>query len=218
MEHLTASQRVYAAIRDAISKGRCAVGERLIEESWAEEMNVSRTPVREALQRLSSDGFVIFTPHAGAFVRGWSSQEVREIYEIRANLEGLAAGLSAERADRAAIARLELSYQEWEEAVQTEPRNVLLISEKNHNFHTEILTISGNERLKVVCLQMMDLGFLARSFAQFDDASIRSSSEDHAALLKALRLGDGRLAEALMRSHILAAATKVIAYDTHDLT
>jgi len=222
-ERKTASQRVYEAIRAAISKGRCKVGERLIEDTWAVEMDVSRTPVREALQRLASDGFVVFTPHAGAFVRGWSAREASEVFEIRANLEGLAAGLAAERADSASIRRLERAHDAWCDAIAVTPRDTPLISERNRQFHGEILAMSGNSRLESMCLQMMDLGFLTRAFSKFNEASILSSSEDHAVLLKALSIGDGRLAEALMRSHILAGATKFVPDDIseaegHDLS
>jgi len=193
-ERKTASQRVYEAIRAAISKGRCKVGERLIEDTWAVEMDVSRTPVREALQRLASDGFVVFTPHAGAFVRGWSARE------------------ASERA-----------HDAWCDAIAVTPRDTPLISERNRQFHGEILAMSGNSRLESMCLQMMDLGFLTRAFSKFNEASILSSSEDHAVLLKALSIGDGRLAEALMRSHILAGATKFVPDDIseaegHDLS
>ena len=203
----TASQKVYEAVRDAISSDQFKVGERLTEDALARKFQVSRTPVREAMQRLASDGFVVFTAHSGALIRGWSAQEVRDIFEIRANLESMACGLAARRATRSDVERLESSRLDWENALIEDPRDVALISERNRAFHADIFSISGNYRLETMCLQLMDLGFLSRSFSRFDQDDINRSKQDHASLVQAIRAGDGDWAEALMKSHILAAAS-----------
>lgn len=202
----TASQRVYEAIRDAISSDRLKVGERLTEDSLARQFQVSRTPVREALQRLASDGFVVYTAHSGALIRGWSAEEVRDIFEIRANLESMACRLAAQRATVSDADRLEALRLDWEHALAAEPDNVALISEKNRSFHAEIFSIAGNHRLKSMCLQLMDVGFLSRSLSRFQTDDIKRSQQDHASIALAIRMGDANWAEALMKSHILAAA------------
>lgn len=212
----TAAQCVYEAARDAISTGRFKIGERLTEGHLAEEFEVSRTPVREALKRLASDGFVVFTPHAGALVKGWSAREVRDVFEIRANLEGMASGLAAARAGKDDVDRLEELRRTWQAAVETTPRDVPRISEANRALHAEILALSGNKRLESMCLQLMDLGFLTRSFSTFSEDGIRSSSNDHAMLVKAIGVGDAQWAEALMRAHILAAASIFTGTDAQD--
>ena len=203
----TASQKVYEAVRDAISSDQFKVGERLTEDALARKFEVSRTPVREAMQRLASDGFVVFTAHSGALIRGWSAEEVRDIFEIRANLESMACRLAARRATRSDVERLEALRLEWESALIEDPRDVALISERNRAFHADIFSISGNYRLETMCLQLMDLGFLSRSLSRFDRDDINRSKQDHASLVQAIRAGDGDWAEAMMKSHILAAAS-----------
>ena len=203
----TASQKVYEAVRDAISSDQFKVGERLTEDALARRFQVSRTPVRDAMQRLASDGFVVFTAHSGALIRGWSAREVRDIFEIRANLESMACRLAARRATRADVEWLETLRLEWESALIREPRDVALISERNRAFHAGIFSISGNDRLETMCLQLMDLGFLSRSFSKFDQDDINRSKQDHASLVQAIHAGDGGWAEALMKAHILAATS-----------
>ena len=94
----TSANRVYEMLRDAISSGKYQVGDRLTESNLAKDVDVSRTPVREALQRLAAEGFVDISPHAGAVVKGWTQTDVREVFETRALIESAAAGLAARNA------------------------------------------------------------------------------------------------------------------------
>ncbi len=206
-DHKTASVRVYEQVRNQISVGAHRVGDRLTEGALAEQFGVSRTPVREALQRLASEGFVELSPHAGALVKGWSQRDVREVFEIRAHLESMAAGLAARYATAEDVALLESYCDTMKLLSQKRMRDVPKISEQNRAFHAEILRIAGNRRMADVALNLMDLGFLVRSFTKFDQAHILRSSSDHFGLIEAIRHRDERWAEAIMRSHILAAAS-----------
>ena len=91
-------EAAYGHLRDSILRGSLLPGTRISEPNLAEQLGISRTPVREALQRLSQEGLVELTPAKGARVRVLSAEEVREVYEARAMLEGEAARLAAERA------------------------------------------------------------------------------------------------------------------------
>ncbi|MCZ4354824.1 GntR family transcriptional regulator [Roseovarius aestuarii] len=203
----TASLRVYEQVRNQISVGAHKVGDRLTEGALAEQFGVSRTPVREALQRLASEGFVEVLPHAGALVKGWSQGDVREVFDIRAHLESMAAGLAARRATAEDVAVLQSYCDTMKQLSQMPTRDVPKISEQNRAFHAEILRIAGNRRMADIALNLMDLGFLVRSFTKFDQGNILRSSSDHQNLVEAIRHGDERWAEAIMRSHILAAAS-----------
>ncbi len=203
----TASVRVYEQVRNQISVGSHRVGDRLTEGALAKQFGVSRTPVREALQRLASEGFVELLPHAGALVKGWSQRDVREVFEIRAHLESMAAGLAVRHATAADVALLQSSCDTMKQLSQMQRRDVSKISENNRVFHAEILRIADNRQMADIALNLMDLGFLVRSFTKFDHKNILRSSSDHHSLVEAIRQGDERWAEAIMRSHILAAAS-----------
>jgi len=205
-EKQTVAERVYGQVREGISTGRFAVGERLIEGTLAEELEVSRTPVREALRRLASEGFVLLSPHAGAIVKGWSEREVREVFETRALIEGTAAGLAARHARPDDVRRLDEMAARMEPAAKASPRDVMAYSVANRAFHTEILRLSGNRRMQDIALNLMDLGFLVRSYAQFEIEDVDRSLSDHRQLVTAIGSGDEECAKALMRAHILAAA------------
>lgn len=201
----TAADRAYLAIRTAIIDGAFPVNSRLTEEALAERVGVSRTPVRAALQRLHADGFVEFSPHLGAVVRGWSPAEVREIFEVRAMLEGMGCQLAAGRATAEDVARLTLICEEMEEkAASAKPQPA--VSELNRRFHLELLEIGGNRRLAEIAGNLMDLGFLVRSFGQFTEADVARSLSHHREIVAALRAGNSRWAEAIMRAHILTAS------------
>lgn len=206
-EHKTASSRVYEQVRDRISSGVYKVGERLTESALAEHLRVSRTPVREALHRLASEGFMELSPHAGALVKGWSQRDVREVFQIRAHLESMAAGLAARHATPEDVVRLAEYHDAMERLSQEQSRDVPKISEINRAFHAEILRIADNKRMADIALNLMDLGFLVHSYTQFGQENILRSSSDHRCLVEAIRQGDERWAEAIMRSHILAAAS-----------
>lgn len=213
----TAAERVYRSVRNSISSGRFAIGERLIEGPLAEMVEVSRTPVREALRRLASEGFVTLSPHAGAIVKGWSEREVRDVFETRALIESAAAGLAARHAGPEDVGRLTELTERMEAAARAAPLDVMGYSEANRAFHAEILRLSGNRRMEEIALMLMDLGFLVRSFTQFDPEDVDRSLSDHRQLVTAIDIADERWAEALMRSHILAAA-RIFRGTEHQLT
>jgi DNA-binding GntR family transcriptional regulator len=102
-----AADRAYSALRAGILTGRHGFGERLGEIEIAAELGLSRTPVREALRRLGSEGLVEVLPNRGARVRTWTAQDLEESYELRAVLEGLAARRAAARVEPAVLAEMD---------------------------------------------------------------------------------------------------------------
>ncbi|MFY0634347.1 MAG: GntR family transcriptional regulator [Vannielia sp.] len=210
----TASLRVYETLRDDIAGGRYGVGDRLTEESLAEAFEVSRTPVREALRRLASEGFVILSPHAGALVKGWSAQDARDVFETRAIIESEAAARAARNATPRDVEELDALARRMEQAAGTPLRDVTGYSEMNRDFHARILRLSGNQRLEDIALNLMDLGFLVRSYRLFEQEDVERSLSDHRQLVKAIGAGEAAWAGAVMRAHVLA--TTRIFKGTHD--
>src|SRR4051794_13186630 len=151
--------RLAATIQARVLSGEFASGSRLRQESLATEFGVSRTPVREALRKLQAAGIVQLEPRRGARVRGPSAREVREAYEVRAELEGLAAGLAATRIRdedlrrlRAAQMMFENSYERlrvWKERDEPMPPERAHADwiRGNDLFHLVILEAAGNQRL-----------------------------------------------------------------------
>src|SRR6476661_9386152 len=152
--------RLAADVQARVLSGEFASGSRLRQESLATEFGVSRTPVREALRKLQAAGIVQLEPRRGARVRGPSAREVREAYEVRAELEGLAAALAATRIRdgdlrrlRAAQMMFENSYERlrvWKErdeaAMPPEQAHADWIR-GNDLFHLVILEAAANQRL-----------------------------------------------------------------------
>lgn len=201
----TAADRVHDALRAAILAGDIEIGARLTEEAIAARLGVSRTPVRAALVRLAGDGFVDLVPHVGAVVRGWSRRDAREIFEVRALLEGMGARLAARHAQTDDVTRLGEACERMEWAAE-QPDPLPQLSELNRAFHLEILRIGGNERLRAMAGNLMDVGFLIRSYQSFAARDVARSMADHRDLVLAIGSRDEAWAESIMRAHILAAS------------
>jgi DNA-binding GntR family transcriptional regulator len=109
--------RLAATLQARMVSGELVSGTRLRQEALAEEFGVSRTPIREALRKLQASGLVELQPNRGALVRGPSSREIRDAYEVRAELEGLAAELAAERIQQAQVDGLHEAQSEFRETL-----------------------------------------------------------------------------------------------------
>ncbi len=200
-----AADRVYDAVREEIIRGTHEPGCHLGEAMLAERFKVSRTPVRAALSRLESDGFITIAPHSGAVVATRSVNEVGEIFEVRAILESAAAGLAALRRTEGQVATL----RELADAMEAEVARGLdvgRLSALNRDFHTVILAASGNPTLSQSAERLMALGFLTHTYSNFSDEDVHRSLADHRSLIVAIESGDERWAAAAMRSHILGAS------------
>jgi DNA-binding GntR family transcriptional regulator len=192
---------VYASLRDAISEGRIACGERVREEEIARNLGVSRTPVREALQRLQERGLLVFGAGRGLVVAELSQQQVVELYSMREILEGSAARFAAQHATAPEIAMLYRIQQELNAGAQ-EPALVVTL---NRRFHRAIYEAAHNRYL------MQTLGNLHDSFALLHSNTSRltrrrrESDQEHRKIIGAIEKHDPDLAEKAAREHILQA-------------
>ncbi|MFY0734713.1 GntR family transcriptional regulator [Aurantimonas sp. NFXS3] len=198
--------RVYEDVRADIIRGQHPPGSRLTEEMLAERYEVSRTPVRAALHKLASDGFVDMIPRIGALIKTRSQAELAEIYGVRALLEGTAAGLAATRRSEADLARLTHLAEEMERIV-ADRGQIERLSRLNQEFHQVIAAASGNSTLEEAALRLMGIGLLIHTYGSFRSPDIRRSLAEHRVLIDALTAGDSDWATAVMRSHMLATRT-----------
>jgi DNA-binding GntR family transcriptional regulator len=214
-------ERVAGAIQARVLSGAVPVGARLRQEALAEEFGVSRTPVREALRQLQATGLVELLPNRGAVVRGPSAREIREAYEVRAELEGLAAELAAERISDRDLLRLREAQALFRESVATliarrarRPapwKDESVWVRANDLFHQAILDAAANGRLNNT------IADLHRSFPRdLTWAALSQSSrllaenvEQHEAILEAIERRDPGEARRRMIEHVRSAGELV---------
>jgi DNA-binding GntR family transcriptional regulator len=213
--------RLAGEIQARVLSGATPVGTRLRQEALADEFGVSRTPVREALRQLQASGLVELLPNRGAVVRGPSAREIREAYEVRAELEGLAAELAAERNSDRDLRRLQEAQRLFQDAVETliarrarrrEPwKDESLWVQANDLFHQAILDASANARLADT------IADLHRSFPRnLTWAALSRSSrlleenvKQHQAVLDAIERRDPAEARRSMVEHVRSAGELV---------
>lgn len=201
-----AVEKAYAEIRDAIHAGRFPPGTHLKEGELAEMIGVSRTPIREALRRLNAEGSVHFMRNHGAFVADWSVDEIKEIFDLRAMLEGYAVERAAERATPEQVARLrELAEEMLALEVKGTPDALSSIATANGEFHRIITQAAGTRRLSTMMAQVVEVPLVLRTFHRYNAEALRRSLRHHMEIVSAFEVRDGTWAGSVMRSHIAAA-------------
>lgn len=198
----------YNRVRDAILRGELRPNERLVETELAEWLKLSRTPIREALGRLASDGLVT-SQRRGWLVRDYTPQEISEIHEVRAALEGMAAFLASERGSDEEIAQLVAFHRRQHRESLTLPPAAQLV-EYNEAFHQAVVARAGNERLRYFVRRNREFFFTYRIAQLYSEDEARASLEGHDRVVEALAVRDSERAEQAMRRHILEARDVII--------
>jgi DNA-binding GntR family transcriptional regulator len=193
-------EMVYESLREAINLGRLRPGERLMEIQLAEEMGVSRTPVREAIRKLELEGFVAMVPRKGAYVAGISVKDIVDVFEIRASLEALAAGLAAERITDEEMELLERSLVEISEFSTNE--NIKAIVDGDINFHDIIYKASRNQRLVQIITHLQEQIHRFRMTSLSQPGRTKIALDEHKSIVEAISDRDVELAQQLAREHI----------------
>ncbi|MHA6764228.1 GntR family transcriptional regulator [Streptacidiphilus sp. PAMC 29251] len=189
-------ERVQAELRERIVSGQLPPGSRLVERELAEAMGVSRVPVREAIRTLTAEGFVVALSPRRVVVRGLTSKDVDELFELREALEVFAAGLAAQRATPAELRALEDLLDRA--ALATGKRVAEDITELNTRFHERILAMADNNLL-AAALEPLEgrLRRLTRQNEHWDQLL-----GEHRQLLAAIASGDPDRARACALEHV----------------
>jgi DNA-binding GntR family transcriptional regulator len=198
----TLSDDAYERLRAAIVRGEIRPNERLIETELAERLQISRTPIREGLQRLALDGLVL-SRRRGWVVREHTAAEIAELYEVRAGLEGLAGRLAVARATDEELDRVAEIHRDAGVDTAGSPREHL--ADVNAAFHDAILAAAGNPRLGSLVRASRDHFFNHRTAALHSDAESAASIAGHARIVAALLARDADAADAALREHVLEA-------------
>jgi DNA-binding GntR family transcriptional regulator len=189
-------------IRDGILEGRLRPGERLKEDMLAKELDVSRTPVREAIAMLQAEGLLEAHQHRGAEVRSYTPAELEEIYDLRSILEGYGARRAATRITQRDLARLRGSVERME---KLQPKDLEHLVQQNGIFHDTILQAADSQRLVTMVTQTRALPLIYQSYAWYTPAQLSLSLEYHRRVLSALERHDAEQAEYDMRHHLFNA-------------
>jgi DNA-binding GntR family transcriptional regulator len=208
---ISQADRVYAELRERLTRGRIPIGSRIVEQQLAAEFRTSRTPVREALRRLEGDGHLTRDPSGGMRPRVPSVRAMRELYDVRLVLEELVVRRAASSGDRGSQEALE---QDWR-ALDAEHRAGGLASEgagfvhRDEAFHQRLATASGND---VAASILGDLGDRIRILRIHDFTSedrIGATIAEHLEIIGAIIAGDADEAASYMRAHIQRSAQVV---------
>ena len=189
-------------LRDEIIQGKMRPNERLIAADLAERLNTSRTPIREALQLLEAEQLVVAAKR-GYIVREHTKEEIVEIYEVRAALEGMAARLAAQKSGTSAYKEIEAIGAHRDSLIASNDRK--LIVDLNDEFHAAIFTASGNSRLDRINRSNSQHFFNYRISELYTKEETKISIKGHALILKAIKNHDADEADSAAQEHVLEA-------------
>lgn len=199
------TEGLYERLRHGIVSGELRPNQRLIEIELAVQLEVSRTPVREALQRLAVDGLVV-SHRRGWIVREHTAAEIKDIYECRAALEGYAARLAAERAQPEDVEKLEQILSGGHEGGGVRD----WMAPINEAFHTAVIEAARNPMLAELCRKSRLFYFNNRIAMLYTEELAAESRRQHVALVAAIREHRAAEAETVAREHVATALLVIL--------
>ena len=188
---------VCEVLRDAIRGGVLKPGEWLKENDLADELLVSRTPVREAIRKLEQEGYVVTVPRRGAYVASVSIRDINEIFEIRAALEVLACELAAERITEEELERLLVAIGR-----AIEEHDMERIVQTDIEFHELLYQAARNERLLAIIGNLREQLTRFRTISMSYPGRLKATLEEHRSLVDAIGSGDARRARKMAAKHM----------------
>lgn len=207
---------VYAEIRGDILNGVLPPGEKLREEKLASMLNVSRTPLREAIRRLTVEGLLIYTPNRGVTVRNYTLDDVKDAYNLRAVVEGYTASLAAINRESQQIIQLEEANSKYKNVIENGFRigkkDTDAILKSNSEFHEIIVSMSKSSYVKNVLSSLVAIPVLYRGFYWFDEDDLKHSIQHHDSLIIAIKNRDAEQAKVIMASHLYHGRDRVVHY------
>jgi DNA-binding GntR family transcriptional regulator len=215
VENLTLWERVYQYLRGEILDGRLEPGTELAEVALAEQLGVSRGPIREAIGRLASEELVTVRPRRGAVVRSLSKEEFLELYQVREALERMAVQLAVPRLTTEQLEQLAALNADMDGHARDS--DVDAFFEANVAFHALLLEASGNVRLQALYRQLLgQLGrYRVRSLSL--RGNLQRSVSEHAAIVNAAKRGNADRASQLMAEHIRVPQRRAKALEEAEL-
>ena len=199
IQHSSLSEKIYDILKSQIINEELRPGQRLLDDQLASTFGVSRTPVREALARLSNEGLVEIVSRSGAYVKKLTREDIEEIYEIRKVLEGLAARKAATFIADKQIEQLSLLF---EKAKHSGMDNCKAHIDLDVKLHDSILKSCHNKRLASIMANLYTLIHVFRIRVGKNKEKAEQALKDHEAILEAIKARDANKAEKMMMEHI----------------
>jgi DNA-binding GntR family transcriptional regulator len=200
VEHYTLNQRIYYKVRELIESGTIPAGTQLDERTLAQDLSVSRTPLREAIATLVEEGLVERRPYRGNFVRMLTAKEVNDLYQARQALEGMAIRLTVARITEADLEQLRSILATCQGALERDDMAAYSIADQQ--FHDAIARLSDNEVLIELLSRLRRQIQLVRISANRDPQVVRRTALERPRILSALEARDADLAARLLEGHI----------------
>lgn len=200
--------RVYNIVRENILDGVYKAGENLIEMRLAEDLKVSRTPVREAIRQLELEGLVETIPNKGAIVKGINKKDMEDIYKIRLVLEGLAVKWAIEEISDEKIKELQETYELME--FYTNKGDIENIEKLNTRFHEIIYEASKSNMLLHILKDFQVYAKLARYDSLKCSGRMEESLKEHGKILDAIKKRDYKLAEKHLINHVANSSKNIL--------
>ncbi|MGE5630136.1 MAG: GntR family transcriptional regulator [Caulobacteraceae bacterium] len=194
---------VYEYLRKAVMEGELRPGERIIEKEYAEKLKISRTPIREALRKLETEGFVEYIPRKGVVVKGFTSKDIIEIYAIRKSLEGLAMKYVVENINEQEIEKLKSLVKHMKEADSA--GNIEDVFVTCQEFNEVILNASRMPRLRDLINTLHEYLERFRRITMAKASRRADAIKEHSQILDAILDKDAKRAEKLVWEHLEAS-------------
>ncbi|MDB5619686.1 GntR family transcriptional regulator [Tardiphaga sp.] len=209
------SLSVMDQIREAILDGSVSAGERINEVRFSKTLDVSRTPVRAALQALAGEGLLDYAPNRGFTVREFPLDAIVDAYEIRASLEGVAARFAAERGlsseERAIIEQSLLAGDRLLAAGHFEAGDIAVYRGINGDFHETLLSAARNRMLAEMIRICHHVPMSSsRNIVAFEHRDVRRRHDDHHRIYEAVLAREPHRAEILMREHVSGVKASLV--------
>ena len=206
-----ASKNATAMLRELILAGALPAGTKLGEADLATRLDVSRTPVREALSRLAAEGLVDLVPNRGARVARWSDEDLEQIFELRLRLEPYAVGLAIPRLSDSDLDDLDdLAQRMMGLGKPGRSQDLDGIVHLNRQFHRTLINRAANPALASALLAVTHAAVVNQNFHNYTPAALARSLAHHVEIVAAARVGNADWANAVMRSHLYNARATML--------
>ncbi len=207
---MNATEQAYQIIRKDILTGKLAEGERLTETRLSEDLGLSRTPIREAIGRLTIEGFIDRQKGYTTCVAYFPQDEVEQVYEIRRLVECYSVERAARLATEGDIAELRRIHAAMKE--DTPPRDKEAyhrLTEANEAFHRAIVGAARSPRLTALMTTALDVSMVVRTYSMFTEKDLLRSLNHHEEIIQAIEARAPKWASSVMSAHLLSGATRV---------
>lgn len=210
INHLNISEKVYKTLKKQIINERLRPGERLIDNELASRFGVSRTPIREALTKLSNEGLIEILPRRGIYVKRLDKKDIKEIYQIRRVLEGLATREATPIIDEEQLKKLYSLFEKAKRSLNSDDWKSCM--EFDIELHSTILSNCQNDRLIGIVHNLNTLIHAFRVRLARDRERATQALKEHEAILEAVKARDVERAEKAMMEHIERTKKRIFNY------